>query len=290
MTLAHRGEELTRPTGTLRAELQEAVQQGKLRLLLKTQVSAIHESHALLLRDGEERIRLANEWVLIQIGGGGAQQFLSECGVQFGTEGLQRAIEQERQEILSTENKRLQQNIGLALAVSLLVGAWCLFHWDYYDLALHERPLAEEHAWLRPSSPLGLSLGWFGVLCLGLNLSYLLRRWKPLAQSWLTPRRWFSAHVATGLLIIPIVLVHSAVQVADTTGGYAAGTLLLLVFTGSLGRSVYSFLPRAANGRHLAYEEVREELQALTSEMRAMQDPLAGRIQAIAEQLCDSPN
>jgi hypothetical protein len=42
----------------------------------------------------------------------------------------------------------------------------------------------------------------------------------------------------------------------DTVGGHAFLALIFLLITGSIGRYLYAFIPRAANGQELALEEI----------------------------------
>jgi len=59
--------------------------------------------------------------------------------------------------------------------------------------------------------------------------------------------------------------LHSGFAPRDTVGGHALLAMTVVVGTGALGRYLYSFLPRAANGRELEFEEVRAEMTRLSA-------------------------
>lgn len=289
VTLAYRGHEFHRVAAPLRQELERLQERKSLRILTQTVVQSIDEQHVYLLHEPKERIRLLNDRVIVQAGSIPPTQFLQDCGVTFGGEDRKAALAATREDIGRAERKRLLQNLGFALLMSSIAALWCVTHWDYYGLALAERPSSASHSDLRPSSAFGLSLGWLALGCLLFNLSYLLRRVPHFLGGLLTPRAWFAVHVATGLLMLPLALMHGALRFGDTTGGHAVLVLIVLVLTGSVGRYLYAFLPRAANGHGLAHEDVRAELTAVTQELRGHADPVGQGIAHIVEELCDVP-
>jgi hypothetical protein len=76
-------------------------------------------------------------------------------------------------------------------------------------------------------------------------------------------------HVATGIGAFLLALVHGGFVVRDTAGGHALLAMVVLVTTGAIGRYLYAFVPRAANGRELALEEVQSRLAGLEGEWDA---------------------
>ena len=53
--------------------------------------------------------------------------------------------------------------VGLCVVLALtLFMAMALYGWNYYTLALAERPLSSKHAQLKPSGTVGLRLGIMG--------------------------------------------------------------------------------------------------------------------------------
>ncbi|MEM6993717.1 MAG: hypothetical protein AAF721_24600 [Myxococcota bacterium] len=57
-------------------------------------------------------------------------------------------------------------------------------------------------------------------------------------------------------------MLHSAMAPRSAAGGYALWGLFVLLATGGIGRYVYAWIPRAANGRELQLDEVKTTLAA----------------------------
>ena len=75
--------------------------------------------------------------------------------------------------------------ILIAWIVSMaFVGAFAAYGFDYYTLAWKDRPFSPKHMLLRPSGPIGVNLGVFGVLMFFLIYLYPLRkRWGWLGKA-----------------------------------------------------------------------------------------------------------
>ena len=97
-----------------------------------------------------------------------------------------------------------------------------------------------------------------------------------------------TVHVATGLLALVLAVVHSAMLPRHTVGGHALAGLVVLVLTGAVGRYLYSFVPRAANGRELALDEARAELAQLSSAWGQTHRELGERVRAAVAELVAS--
>jgi hypothetical protein len=159
----------------------------------------------------------------------------------------------------------------MVLAV-LLAGAacmtwWAVRHWSYYGLESGLRGGSALHAWLRPAGPVGLAFGLAACALFACNLAYLLRRsprWGRLLPGSL--KLWMSSHVLTGLFALLCVLVHAGFSAKNTVGGHALLALAIVVVTGSIGRYLYSFVPRAANGREVDLDDLRTRLATLSGE------------------------
>jgi len=83
--------------------------------------------------------------------------------------------------------------------------------------------------------------------------------------------RWMTSHVATGVLALVLALLHSAMAPRASVGGDALWALVVLFVSGAIGRYLYAWVPRAANGRELALEEVKLRLTRLAHEWDASQ-------------------
>lgn len=240
--------------------VRAAMQSGQLEVLFETQVERIdHAELTLCLADGTQRV-LPNDEVFVMAGGIPPFKLLEDCGVSFDPE--------ERAPVAEL----VEQGSGLlrALVVSFLLAlatlSWILAHADYYLLPVAERFESSWHEELRPAGTLGLALGLGATLLIVANLSYLVRRSRLGRHLPGSLKAWMSAHVVTGILAMLFVIVHSAMATRDTVGGRACAALAVLLVTGAIGRYLYSFVPRAANGRELEHEEVRGRLAAVSRE------------------------
>jgi len=293
VTLAHRGPRLSRPNARNRALLEAAVEDGRVRLALETEVARIDEESVELRpraangNPAGPSEQLANDDVFLAIGGTAPIALLESCGVSFDPRDRERGEGSLGAHVPHVERKRLLISLGAALVGAGLAIAWVLAHIDYYALPFAQRPLAPEHGVLRPAGTAGLVFGLAACGAVLVNLVYLLHRarWFPLRLG--RPRHWMIVHVATGILALVLALLHSGMHLGDTPGGHAALGLGLLVVTGSVGRFLYSFVPRAASGRDLASEEVQEELRRLVGELDESAGPFAGRIQRLARELSE---
>ncbi len=124
---------------------------------------------------------------------------------------------------------------------------------------------------------LGLSFGIAATLLVVLNLLYLARR--AAQQRWAigSLQGWMTVHVATGIVALLAATLHAAMAPADSLGGHALWMLAALLATGAIGRYVYAWVPRAANGRELELAEVKRRLEGLVGALDPAQRSFAER-------------
>ncbi len=271
VTLSYRRDAFFRLHHRNARAIEAAQEQGRVRVLFESEVRSIEPDSVCLQSAAEGELHLPNDAVLALLGGDPPIPLLESVGVSF--EPMQSALHGP-----VAKNRSLMRSLGVALFVALGFLSWGLWCRDYYALPLGERPLSPSHGWLRPSSVLGLTLGFGGVALVLVNLLYLLRRSAPRFFSFGTLRGWMALHVVTGICALLVALLHSGMRVGDTTGGHACIALVVLVATGSIGRYLYSFIPRAANGRELELEEVHVRLAALSRELEERGEGIASNL------------
>ncbi len=277
VVLSYRRKAFNRIKARNEAKLEEALKGGQLKILFESRVRAIQEESVLLDVVGKDRpIRIRNRHVFVFAGGVPPFGQLEKAGVSFDPE-VRKAI---------TEPDPGRGLVTPLLAV-LLLALGALLFWKgnegYYALSLRERVLHPSHDWLAPGRNLGLLLGLFGTAAILMNLFYLFR--KSRLGSWIPGnlRAWMNFHVGTGILSLLLIYVHAGGLPRQASGGYAFFALCVLVITGGIGRWFYAFVPRAANGRELQLDEVREKLRAIASEWDTDQPGIGVRIQAKIE-------
>jgi len=260
VTLAYRRESFGRIRSRNAARLQNAEAAGALHVLRCTELRAITPHDVQLVQvdaqsGAEQPLTLPNDEVFVMAGGVAPFGLLERAGVSFDP------AQRPKVETPGEQGTGLLRAVGLAFVLALAALAWALWHSDYYLLEAAERPAHFKHQLLRPGRALGLDLGLLSIGLVLLNLAYLLRRANVRGFRFGTLAAWMTGHVATGVLALLCALLHAGMAPRDTVGGHAFLAMAALLVTGAVGRYVYAWVPRAANGRELQLDELRDELQ-----------------------------
>lgn len=245
------------------SRLEAAQKNQKLTVLYQSQVRSIAaDSVNLELQHDGARFEhvLPNDDVFVLAGGIPPYALLEQCGVSFD-HGPPNSSES-----LQSKGTGILKGLGAALLLALGALIWITIYSQYYTLGLEARPDSPLHSQLRSSGTAGLAFGVIATLCIVLNLAYLLRRNPSIPFTWGSLQLWMTSHAATGILALLLAILHSAMAPQSTVGGHSLLGLAFLVITGAIGRYFYSFIPRAANGRELAVDELRGELTALSAD------------------------
>jgi TRAP-type C4-dicarboxylate transport system permease small subunit len=142
----------------------------------------------------------------------------------------------------------------LALAVVLVIAGYGL---NYYTLSAANRPFSPRHEALRPSGPIGIKLGIFGVFLFFLIYLYPLRKkWGWLARQG-NSRHWLDFHVVLGTLA-PIIIAFHATFKFGNIAGMAFWSMLAVTLSGFVGRYLYAQIPRNLNAAELTMKEMIE--------------------------------
>jgi len=260
VTLSYRKESFVRVRARNEARLQQAVAEGRLRVLLHSNLLSIEPGVVhLAVEDagGSRMLALKNDDVFAMVGGTPPIHLLQRAGVSFDRRLRGPAAR------VTERGTGIVRALGIGFALAFATLVWALLHGDYYALPRAVRPEHAAHHDLAPARGLGLAFGVLGSVLIGVNLLYLARRAPGSRLRWGSLSAWMTSHVATGILAFLCVLLHSAMAPRDTVGGHAFWALAVLLVTGAVGRYLYSYVPRAANGRELELEEAKRELEAL---------------------------
>ncbi|MDA1263882.1 MAG: hypothetical protein O2816_02245, partial [Planctomycetota bacterium] len=240
------------------SRLAAAIVAGGLLVLFESRIERINpESVDLRVGDQGEPLRLGNDDVFLMLGGTPPFDLLRASGVVFDPKLRPAAA-------ASVTRRGLLWSLVAALLFAAAALAWVLTNGDYYRSDWATRAASEQGRFLWPSRGSGLAVGVVATGLLLANLAYILRRssWFPLA--WGSLQRWMTVHMITGVTCLVAALLHGGMTPRDTVGGHALWGLAVLVLTGLVGRFLYAFVPRAANGRELALEEVQAQLVEIT--------------------------
>ncbi|MHC5028398.1 MAG: NAD(P)-binding domain-containing protein [Planctomycetota bacterium] len=260
ITLSYRKKDLFRLKARNETRIRQAIDDGSVRAIFQSTVAAIDaDSVELALESSETGTTLPNDDVFIFAGGVPPFEILRQVGVSFDPK-------DHPGEPASSRGSDLIAVLTTLLATALALLVWGIVHGDYYRLAAELRQADAAHALLRPTATIGLLSAILACMLMACNGAYLLRR-----STWLGKhipgglRGWMSAHVLTGVLALECVLLHAGFTARWSVGGHALAVLIVVVGAGAIGRYLYAFVPRAANGGELSLHDVRTELAALSS-------------------------
>ena len=154
--------------------------------------------------------------------------------------------------------RKHRSRILIAWIVSMaFVGAFAAYGFDYYTLAWKDRPFSPKHMLLRPSGPIGVNLGMFGVLMFFLIFLYPLRkRWGWLGRQG-NSRHWLDFHVVLGTAAPLVIALHSSFKFGGIAG-MAFWIMTAVTLSGFIGRYLYSQIPRTLNAAELTVKEIQD--------------------------------
>jgi hypothetical protein len=179
---------------------------------------------------------------------------------------------------------------GILASLAFVAGAWVwyLLFRSYYPLSEADRTLHPYHALLKSSGLFGLACGLSATMLILANLLYLPKRGFAAGLLPGSLRAWMTSHVFTGTLAFLLLLFHSGLHARATAGGYALVMMAVLAVTGAVGRYFYAFVPRAANGKEAALEDLRAEVAAQSAEWDRVGRGFAPKVRREVEQLVEA--
>jgi hypothetical protein len=153
----------------------------------------------------------------------------------------------------------------VALAIVLVIAG---YGFDYYTLGAADRPFSSKHDALRPSGPIGIKLGMFGVFLFFLIYLYPLRKkWGWLSRQG-NSRHWLDFHVVLGTLAPIIVAFHATFKFGNIAG-LAFWSMLTVTLSGFVGRYLYAQIPRNLKNAELTMKEMTAISDSMRDELAA---------------------
>ncbi len=288
VALSYRGAELARCRDANRRRFQELVSARRLRSLLPSQVQQIlpGEVH---LDNGGKPVKLPNDFVIVSIGGEAPTEFLGKVGVSMRRYHGEAMGDHATGEFAKTTQRRIlaarvrKQKRGrnaarvlyAAAGVAVLAGlAWV--GRDYYLLDRTDRLRSPLHASLKAAGPWGHGVGIAATAFMLSNFLYAARkRWKWLAALGKIGS-WLDFHVFVGFMSPLVVAFHATFQSNNLLATGTAGALVIVVFTGVIGRFIYGVVP-TDGGKEVElsellgrFERIREDLGQLAAQSGRM--------------------
>lgn len=171
----------------------------------------------------------------------------------------------------------LMNVLGLSAVVAVGVATWVLLGldgWSYYTTPLAVRGYSPVHRLLRPSGPVGQTLGLAGAVLMLVPFVYMgykrLRRHKSGANL----KRLLEIHIFCGIVGPILVTFHTAFKFNGIVSA-AYWSMVLVALSGFVGRYLYVRIPRTIRGVELSQAELDERTDALRDELQWSAGPEA---------------
>jgi hypothetical protein len=168
-----------------------------------------------------------------------------------------------------------RSGVAWGFLVSAATTVWILMFmggWRYYRTPLAVRAYSESHAWLRPSGPIGQTLGVVGAALMLVPFLYMARKRIRAMRGTGTLGGWLELHLFCGVAGPILVTLHTSFKFNGIVST-AYWSMVLVMLSGFVGRYLYVRIPRSIRGAELT----RAELDARAADL---QDAIAGAVRS----------
>ncbi len=125
----------------------------------------------------------------------------------------------------------------------------------------------DEYLWT-PEHGLGYWFGIAGGIFMLLLLLYPLRKKSAKLSFFLGVKSWFKLHMVLGILGPALILLHCNFSFGSINSSIALAAMLLMVFSGLIGRFIYSKVHRGLYGSRLQQQEIYQQKKELLEQIR----------------------
>lgn len=164
----------------------------------------------------------------------------------------------------------LMNVLGVSALVALGAGVWILVGlsgWDYYRTPLEVRGYSPAHRLLRPSGPVGQTLGLAGATLMLVPFVYMAYKRLRRAGGGANLKRLLEVHIFCGIVGPILVTFHTAFKFNGIVSA-AYWSMVLVALSGFVGRYLYVRIPRTIRGVELSQSELDERSAALRDELQ----------------------
>ena len=124
----------------------------------------------------------------------------------------------------------------------------------------------EQQIWV-PDHGFGYGLGVVGGTLMLLLLLYPVQKRFLILAKWLKVRHFFRLHMVFGILGPVLILLHSSYRLGSINGQIALFSMLIVVFSGLVGRYIYKKIHHGLYGRRASLEDLRIESREVSAEL-----------------------
>jgi hypothetical protein len=143
--------------------------------------------------------------------------------------------------------------VAVAAAVLFLANGW-----GYYTTPLRVRAYHPAHRALRPSGPIGQTLGVVGLAMMTVPVLYAIRKRWARASGLGGMKGWLDVHIFCGTVGPVLVTFHAAMKFNGVIS-VAYWSMVAVTLSGFVGRYLYVRIPRSIRGTELSYAEIESQ-------------------------------
>ncbi|HEV2752139.1 MAG TPA: hypothetical protein VGV12_16570 [Gemmatimonadales bacterium] len=179
---------------------------------------------------------------------------------------------------ISTQVREPARRHWLFRLFVIALGAVCVVGWPYYSLPMAARVRSPLHPWLKSSGYIGQSAGLLALaIFLFLWLYPFRKKFRWLAFTGAIAR-WLDTHVLAALALPLLVAIHAAWRFTGLIG-LGFWSMMVVWFSGLVGRYIYARIPRTRQGVELTLEEIAFRRKALLDEIARSSGLEAGLVE-----------
>jgi len=164
----------------------------------------------------------------------------------------------------------LMSAVGLAAIVAAGVALWVLVGldgWAYYTTPLAVRGYSPAHRMLRPSGPVGQTLGVAGAALMLVPFAYMAYKRLRRRRSGANLTRLLEVHIFCGIVGPVLITFHTAFKFNGLVSA-AYWSMVLVALSGFVGRYLYVRIPRTQRGVELSQADLDDRTAALRDELQ----------------------
>jgi len=126
--------------------------------------------------------------------------------------------------------------------LALLIGTWNLSKLELF----------------KPGDDIGYWVGVAGGSMMLLLFTYPLRKHFRFSQSWGRLKWWFVFHMVLGIVGPILILLHSTFRIGSLNAGVALYSMLIVAFSGLIGRFIYARINRGLRGEQTDFQALQK--------------------------------